>query len=85
MKQQKKTITLNTYLAGIKVDLNTLLVAGEDLVNDSMKISIYDLPQWIKATRTTLNMPKQDLKLIKQYFMKVDLRKNKQKPIELKS
>lgn len=82
VRSMKRKINLQFLIAGIPdLDLMKYKLAGEDLVNDSMKISIYDLPDWIKhGARTTLNMSKEDLRLLKDYFKHVDLRRIKQKP-----
>ena len=80
--EERKKSNLQALIAGIPdLDLRKYALAGEDFINDSMKISIYDLPNWIKnKARTTLNMSKEDLRILKDYFNHIDLRRIKQKP-----
>lgn len=63
---EREKTNLQALIAGIPdLDLRKYALAGEDFINDSMKISIYDLPNWIKnKARTTLNMSKKELRIL---------------------
>lgn len=71
-----ESVTFSTWIAGLKdVDLNKIKLAGEDIIKDIMFIGIHDLPSWIKEkAKFELDMPKEDLILLKEYFEKLEIK-----------
>ena len=74
----KMSVKLRGYIAGLEgVDLNRVMIAGENLVDNFLWISIYDLPKWLKSkARFKLKLNNADIKRCRDYFNSIDLRKN---------
>lgn len=73
MKIARIGMVLENYLQGFKdANFNKVTVMGEDFEHNLMKISIADLPSWIKeGVKFKLEMSEEDIKIIKDYFEKM--------------
>lgn len=69
IRDNKKTsIPLDRYIKGLEgVDINKVALAGEDLIENRMRISIIDLPEWIRQG-ARMEMTQEDIKVIKEYI-----------------
>ena len=69
-----KKISLKRYIAGCSkkgIDLNRLLLAGENLEDNTLQIELIDLPAWIEEG-TRLKLHKKDHKLLKRVKKAID-------------
>lgn len=65
-----KTTSLRTYIAGLNnVDLSKVKLAGEDIANDTLRISLLDLPQWIdQGANLELILTNKEMLLLQRFF-----------------